>query len=297
MKLTTIIRNIGFEPEKILVPKNKGLKEYRDVALGRLGIEKSASYLIEARAENIPELCDYFTGKGEIVFGLTGDDLVDEYRLRNPQSLIRIIDTTDWYDPNARFGRPTLCFLGKEGDSIESLEEGEVVFNEKYEATSRQYLDELTENTGFSFGIFVVNGGTEEAYANGVGRYAIETVYSGSSIDRFGLICLDRIRQSDVDLVTSWPSTKPDAFRNEYSRLEDRLRNPTESETSRILADLPATARKVVEEGYELAEASILGTGRVKEESADLIYRLFSVCVQNGISYDALNEEMLRRQG
>lgn len=83
-----------------------------------------------------------------------------------------------------------------------------------------------------------------------------------------------------------------------YEIIEDRKYNPVEgSYTNRLLnAGSEKTAQKVGEEAVELIiAASKQGHQRTIEESADLIYHLFVLLVQEGISLSEVEAELEKR--
>ncbi len=121
MKLARLMQREGVKFEKVLIPSNSGLSTITPDVFRAWGLEKSDAdryydenlgvEVIQYRGEDIPDRCDEFTRKGIPVVGMTGDDLFDEYKLRNPGSRLRLLDTVDWITLNSQglFTRPTLC--------------------------------------------------------------------------------------------------------------------------------------------------------------------------------------------
>ena len=83
-----------------------------------------------------------------------------------------------------------------------------------------------------------------------------------------------------------------------YKIIEDRKNNPVEgSYTNSLLnAGYEKVAQKLGEEAVELIiAAGKQGRQRTIEESSDLIYHLFVLLVQQGISLAEIEAELIRR--
>jgi phosphoribosyl-ATP pyrophosphohydrolase len=83
-----------------------------------------------------------------------------------------------------------------------------------------------------------------------------------------------------------------------FEIIEDRRDNPAEgSYTNKLLNEgYERVAQKVGEEAVEVVLAGALqGRERTISESADLIYHLFVLLVQQGISLDEVEDELERR--
>jgi len=83
-----------------------------------------------------------------------------------------------------------------------------------------------------------------------------------------------------------------------FNIIKDRKENPVEnSYTNKLLdAGYERTAQKVGEEAVEvIIAAGRQGRQRVIEESADLIYHLFVLLVQQNISLSELEKELAKR--
>ena len=118
-----------FVPEpkaKLYIPKNSGLHEYVNNLLSEIGVRNGGEFtrvdesvgaleIISARGEDVPQRVDDCLLRGEVAYGLTGDDLFDEYMLGADDSPLGVLNTYDWFDPNAQFYRPALCLLNREG--------------------------------------------------------------------------------------------------------------------------------------------------------------------------------------
>lgn len=298
MKLETILRNEGYQIQKLLIPKNGGLMGYRDVALERVGVDKFKDLEItERRGEDIPKLCDKYTEIGIPVFGLTGDDFYDEYKLRNPDSELRVVNTIDWYDEKAKFGRPTLCLLGREKDSLDALPNGPIAINEKYIYTINQYLDELENEIRRKLGKReTYRGGLEENVKKDLERLCIDIVYEGKTIEENNLKVLYIIRQSDIILITSWPKSE-NALAKDYGRIKNRKVNPTNSYTSKLLQNPNKIIKKIGEEVAEfIADYSKKNKKGIIGEAADVIYAIQTALVDLGINWNEIEKEIYKRQ-
>ena len=114
-----------FVPEpkaKLYIPKNSGLHEYVNNLLSEIGVSDGGEFtrtdrsvgtleIISARGEDVPQRVDDCLLRGEVSYGLTGDDLFDEYMLGAGDSPLGVLNTYDWFDPSAQFYRPALCLL------------------------------------------------------------------------------------------------------------------------------------------------------------------------------------------
>lgn len=120
MKLDRVMQREGIRFEKVLIPSNSGLDSTSLNICSALGITQNNAdkyrdeivgiEVIRYRGEDIPAVCDMLTRKGIPTVGLTGDDLFDEYKLRKPQTKLRLLDTIDWIiKGSGLYSRPTLC--------------------------------------------------------------------------------------------------------------------------------------------------------------------------------------------
>jgi len=211
-KLTEIIKEYGMSPI-VIIPKNRGLvNDFVKSKIRELGVEidfedtDKQEYKVENitiyryRGEDIPKIIeDFYFNKGIKILGITGDDLLDEYQLRNPNYIVENLETVDWYDEKAKFGRPALCLLIKK--DIEKLQgKVNIAVNSKYEFTARSYLEEINDGS-FEPSIHVYNGDSEKTVAQGLNDACIEIVYSGKSLEENRLKIAKTIRLSDLDVV------------------------------------------------------------------------------------------------
>jgi len=200
----------------LIVPKNSGLKGYAWKVLKEAGLnlddaEEVAENklrvgdlnIILKRGEDIPQLVmDYATSLNQVVLGLTGDDLYDEFRFRVPQNPLRIENTYDWFDEDARYLRPTLCYINRTGSIDDVPLEARVALNSKYNYTGRDFLRKSPLTRERKFDVTIYNGDVEMTVAEGTNDCCIDTVYSGKTIDKNGLLVIDIIRFSDLVVIS-----------------------------------------------------------------------------------------------
>ena len=309
-----VIEETGEKISTLVIPKNSGLKGYAWKVLkqacldldGAVEVEKNSLKvgeltLIQRRGEDIPQVVvDYAIRRGEIVLGITGDDLFDEYRLRNPQNPLQVENTYDWFDPGARYRRPAMCLINKSGNAEDIPLEARVAVNAKYEYTSRDYLTKSPLASGKKFDVGVYNGDVELTVADRITDCAIDMVYSGRTIDVKELRVVDIIRFSDLVVVSPLKrdaSPFDRAMVKEYTQILDRLQRPTDSYTSRLLADPEKLARKGSEEMLELVLAVLgVGEGQIVPEAADVMYAFNMLIVKAGVTLEEVAIEMAKRQ-
>lgn len=207
----------GVKITTLVIPKNSGLKGYAWEVLKEAGLDlDNAERLADTelrigklsillrRGEDIPQIVTDEFRLGKIVLGVTGDDLFDEYRLRNPQNTLMVENTYDWFDERAKYFRPALCLIGTNPDSNKIPLEARVVINGKYELTGRLNLTKKPELKGSKFLIGVYAGDLEYSVQSGAYDYCIDTVYSSDSIKKRELVEVGKpLRFSDLPVISS----------------------------------------------------------------------------------------------
>jgi phosphoribosyl-ATP pyrophosphohydrolase len=305
MKLTKIMEREGVSYQKILMPKNSGLNDLAIDPYNSLGIEKrEESKYVDAmskvevqkcRGEDIPALCDMYTRERSIpVLGVTGDDLVDEYRLKG-STCLRVLDTIDWIcraKDGVLYSRPTLCLISAAKPLVE-LSSSRVVVNQKYAIQSRAYLEEM----GYVQPVRVVSGDVENEIPENA-DFGIEIVLSGRTLGWLDkerkvrrnppLYVVKELRQSDISVISSWPMPDLDAaLRLQYEKIEERRKNPSTSLTSRLLSDGNLLVKKIGEEWAELVQGiARADRENVLEESQQSLWLLQVALSKSGISWD-----------
>ena len=189
----------------IVVPKNSGLKKYREIALKEIGAI-DPSKVIEVRGEDVPFWLKEFERKGKKAIGLTGEDLYREFLLEERENVLKIIKRITWNDPNALFNKPILCLIGPKDKDLSSLPKALTIgISSKYIKLAKKYLNFLERN-GFSFRKFYMNGCIEAVCSEGIADLIIDIVYTGSSIEKYGLKVYDKIIESDFLILSNNPA-------------------------------------------------------------------------------------------
>jgi len=186
----------------IVVPKNSGLKKYKEKALSYL-TNVDTSKIIEVRGEDVPFWIKEFKEKGKKAIGFTGEDLYKEYCLEQRETSTKVLKKVTWDDSKALFGKPVLCLLGPKNKNLESLPKNlTICISTKYKKIAKKYLNFL-ERKGFTFKKIYINGSAETTYSQGLADLIIDIVYTGSSIEKFGLKIFDQVMQSDFLIIAS----------------------------------------------------------------------------------------------
>lgn len=309
--LCDVMEKTGEKISIIIVPKNKGLKGYAWQVLKDAGVDLEQAERIESdklllngvtyvmrRGEDIPGSVVRRAEKGEVVLGVTGDDLYDEFRLRNPGSPLKVENTYDWHDEAAKFFRPTLCLVNKTGKAEDIPLEGRIALNEKYRETSRLYLAKSPKVREKSLRVQMYTGDIE-CNVPDEADCAIDTVYSGGTLQEKGLDIVEKIRFSDLAVISPLYREESDigrAVRREFEQIRARLANPADSYTSRLLQDDRKAMRKLNEEALELVMAYCGAEGKFIPELADVVYAATLLAVKKGVTAGDLAKEMLSRQ-
>lgn len=169
----------------MVLPKNSGLENFRKQ------LEALPNNKIVIRAEDVPLFLELLSEKGTNAVGLTGEDLFREYLLNNPKSNLRIKTRIPWQDIDAKYGKPTICLLGKE-----IVKNPVIAINKKYSLLSEKEISKLNPKRRIYF-----NGSTETAAVQNIADLVVDVVYSGKSAEESGLNILKRIYSSDAVLL------------------------------------------------------------------------------------------------
>ena len=184
----------------IVVPNNKSLAGYSDICLQRMG-KPAKERLIISRGEDIPFIIEQLSQNGKKAIGLTGRDLLREYELSNYKTRIEILNTINWVDDKAMFGKPVLCLLGPKDKNLQDLPKNlKVCINLKYKNIAKRYLN-IMEGNGYSFTKIYLSGSTESAFCNGISDLVIDIVYTGYSMKDANLEVYDKIFESDFVII------------------------------------------------------------------------------------------------
>lgn len=186
--------------EFVVVPNNTSLLSYVDAAMDLLKIPENYK-IIKSRGEDIPLIVEEFSKRGINAIGMTGKDLLKEYRLSNGETKLSVVKIIPWLDKNAIFGKPVLCLLGPKNKKMEDLPKNlRICINSKYKNLANKYLNQL-ELKDYSFEKVYLSGSTEAAYSTGLTDLVIDIVYTGTSIRNAGLEVYDKIYESDFVII------------------------------------------------------------------------------------------------
>ena len=299
-----------FIPEqqaKLYVPKNTGLNEYVNELLREVGVSDTGEFdrtdqstgileIIPARGEDVPQRVDDCLLRGENAYGLTGDDLCDEYLLDAFDSRIGVLNTYDWFDPGAQFSRPALCLLNRSGLIPDSPATVSIAVNKKYEGTSRQYLAQRFQSGQVQFSVVPYSGDTEHTVAEGTHDWCVEVVYRGesspeSAMSRAGLKVAEVVRFSDISLIGR-EIVNP--WEEEYRRIFAVAQNPTESSTSMLLGDNNEICKKVGEESAEFVRAFTQEAG-IPEEFNGVVYAMMVAAARLRVPWLEIENDLKSR--
>ena len=208
---------------KLYVPKNGGLNSYVGNMLQEIGVDRNTGEItrnesvigkleiILARGSDIPQRVMDSLGQGNLAYGLTGDDLFDEFRLRMQDSRLAfdlaLLNTYDWFDPDAEYLRPALCLMNATGNFADMPPLARVAINAKYVRTSLNYLGERFKDRGMTYSAIEYEGDAEFTVSvNGPNNACVEIVYRGNKSpesvkSRSGLKTVEIVRFSDVALI------------------------------------------------------------------------------------------------
>ena len=317
-----IVEQTGEKITTLVIPKNTGLKGYAWEVLKEAGLDLDTAEqiaknklrlgdltLVLKRGEDIPQLVVDYATKGEIVLGVTGDDLFDEFRISKPKNPLKLENTYDWFDDRleengerkAKFYRPALCFINRTGNLEDAPLDARIALNKKYAETSRLYLRQSPATRDRAFEETLYSGNVETTVAEKVNDCCIETVYSGRTLRDNGLQIIGLpIRFSDLAVISALKSEESlfgKAMAREYLQVLGRVLTPTDSYTSKVLADPEKLVRKSVEEMLELSLSVVgVGNGKPVGEAADVMYAFNMLVAKAGLTLDEIAREMIKRQ-
>lgn len=208
----------GVKVAALVIPKNSGLKGYAWEVLKEAGLDLNNAErvtdtelrinnlpILLRRGEDIPQIVTDEFRLQRVILGVTGDDLLDEYRLRNPKNTLMVENTYDWFDEKAKYFRPALCLIGTNLDLNSTPLEARVAINGKYEMTGRLNLTKKPELSGRKFLIGIYSGDLEASVQSGAYDYCIDTVYSGGSIKERQLVEVGiPLRFSDLQVISAF---------------------------------------------------------------------------------------------
>jgi phosphoribosyl-ATP pyrophosphohydrolase len=283
------------EEARLFVPKNGGLNTYVRGLLGEIGVIDNRTRMgrklsvIQSRGEDIGQRVGESIAAGKRAYGLTGDDLFDEFLLRNKTG-VAVLNTYDWFDEAAEFNRPALCLLTKDGNL--PREGSRIAVNSKYSRTSARYIKDRLPGCR----VTEYAGDVEWTVAEGTNDACIEIVYRGdkspdSAKSRTGLKTAEVIRFSDIVLIGE---RQEDLFRQEYDRIGRRRESTSGSYTSQLLKDPNRIVKKLGEESAELVQAYATGRNLVGE-ALDVVYSTMLMLAESKVSWQSIEYELRAR--
>jgi phosphoribosyl-ATP pyrophosphohydrolase len=300
-------RYITQNRSKLYVPKNGGLNDYVSELIGEIGIGSDGEFdrphhstgsleIVPARGEDVGQRVEDCIARGESAYGLTGDDLFDAYQQATPNSRLGVLNTYDWFDPEAQFCRPALCLMNQNGAIPESPAAVTVAVNTKYLATAQRYLKDRFGKSRLTYRTVPYAGDTENTVAEGTHDWCIEIVYRGmksaeSAISRTSLQIVDVLRFSDISLIGRMTHNP---WQEEYSRIVAVSKDPTGSNTSQLLADDNRICKKVGEETAEYVRAFTMDDG-LPGEFNGVIYGLMVAAAKRGVCWTDIEADLESR--
>jgi len=298
----------------LLIPKNGGLNGYVREMLPEIGIdeavvkelERATSFqrvtagdldLMLARGEDIPVRVRDLNESGDKAYGLTGDDLFDEFMFRWDDSDmypvdLTVLNTYDWFDPEAEYRRPALCLMNKTGKWEDVPLDASVAVNSKYSSQSERFLYEKASPRGVKFKTKEYAGDTEGTVAEGLTDCCIEIVYGGSSRTDNGLEVVEVVRFSDIALIGATVPSNP--WQIEFGRIRSRYETPTDSYTSRLVRDPNEIVKKFGQEGAEFIQAYTTKENLVGE-ALDVFYATMVGLANRGVQWNQIEESLQQR--
>ncbi len=277
------ISNFMKEGEKTLfVPKNGGLNAYVKAMLPEIGVDKLKDLeIVQARGEDIPKRVYEYVEREKQAYGLTGDDLFDEWKLKEGNMLVLVLNTYDWYDKDAEYKRPALCLMNQTGEIKDMPKKAKIAVNKKYELTSKLYLKNKIKS---GFAVSAYSGDTEKTVSDRTNDGCVDIVYGGSTREKNKLKVAGIARFSDIVLIGENPNYFGAVLAKDFRQIEERMKNPKQgSYTSELLKDRKKRRDKLISEAAEVFSA-IEGKGNIVPEMGDLFYAMNVVMAGERIS-------------
>jgi len=187
----------------VLLPKNGGLTGQVDRWLDTAQIPSDAQY-VRVRGEDVPLLADELGRAGRRVLAFSGDDLVDEWLALGNTLCDRLTrDRIAWQDPEAIYGAPALCLIGRAGDGLfPGISTRRVAVCARYRALAARFMSSVRRD-GVVLEPVLVSGALETFVESGVTDFAIDIVVTGKTLARAGLAVRRVISTSDLAVLES----------------------------------------------------------------------------------------------
>lgn len=271
-----------------IVPKNSGLRDKVDEILKRFSGE-----IVEVRGEDVPNFVAKFSKENKKVIGITGEDLFKEFMINNKGQRLEILDKINWKDDNFLFQKPTLCLLGPRGKILQDLGKNlRICINSKYKELAKKGILGILENKGYRLEEIYVNGASEEFFTKGLADFVIDIVCSGKSAKGAGLEVYEKIFSSDIVII----GKREEEFDLEklYNKICKKINsNDKNSYTKQLISNPNKLKRKLIEEAGEVITAD--SRENLIWECSDLIYFLFVIMANEGITIEDIERENERR--
>jgi phosphoribosyl-ATP pyrophosphohydrolase len=295
---------MDFEKELVsadyfIIPKNSGLEKCRNIAK-TYSINKN----IEVRGEDVPLIVSRFIKEGKRAIGITGEDLFKEFLIETRDPPIMLAKRIPWEDERCIFGKPALCLLGPKGKTLSDLpKELKIGINSKYKELSKRECINLLENKGYKVEKIYASGSTEELFVNGIVDLIVDIVYSGKSAEKANLAVYDKIFESDIVIICEKEKPKIEekkitdkrfTLNDLYNKIKIRISSTNKySYTLKLVNNPQLLKRKLVEEAAEVITAK--DRENLIWECSDLIYFLFVIMAQEGVTISDVEKENQRR--
>lgn len=272
-----------------IIPKNSGLQKCRRIARSYSSIAE----LIEVRGEDVPEFVYRAGNLEKRVIGITGEDLFEEYRLRNRLNGLEVVEKIEWYDEDFIYKKPALCLLGPESINLDLLpREITICINSKYRELSKKAILFLG-NRGFNCRELYGNGAIEEYSRLGLADLIIDIVCSGKTMKKYNLKEYYKFFYSNIVVIK--PQSRPNFRLNDlYKIIQQKINNPNKnSYTSRLISNPNELKRKLIEEAGEVITAD--SKENLIWECSDLLYFLFIIMARDRVTIEDIEKENERR--
>ena len=178
------------------LPSNGQTRKYIEAAKIQPAID--AENPVYARAEDIPAILDLCAKQRRRATGITGQDLWEEYKLRNPQTTVKELFSVPWFDGRAQFGRPALCLLAPKDFDLRRRYV-QLVVNEKYRELANSVMNK--QLPFFSRICDYANGQLENLVRAGLFEGCVDIVYTGETSRKAGLECRAVLFESDLVIL------------------------------------------------------------------------------------------------
>jgi phosphoribosyl-ATP pyrophosphohydrolase len=307
-----IYKFLGNGKKVLLIPKNGGLKQYVRKILPDIGIDcereikkiergekdsvtaKKDLEILLARGEDIPRKVKELAQTGKQAYGLTGDDLFDEFSafFGKDFSGVALLNTYDWFDEKAEYGRPALCLMSTTGNWEGIPKKAECAVNLKYRMQSQLFLEDISKQKGKAIHANPYAGDTELTVAERINDCCVDIVYGGETRKKNNLQVVEIVRFSDIALIG--PDVPRNIWEHEYNRISIRKAKPTASYTSKLLCNENEIVKKFGQESAEFIQA-YCKKKEVKPEALDVLYAIMAALISQDISWREMEKELERR--